>query len=128
MRFYAYFYINILFCTSKIAIKDFLDNCDWCKDQAKSTQPLDIGEWTLKCGQKPKDIWFTMKDLGRVYGTYKKSISRSWLYSKKLGWIYNAPSYKGYFYADRWGWIYIKDDMIYFFKDNRWDYLININS
>jgi hypothetical protein len=114
--------------SARIQISDVLDDCDWCKQQAKYTQPLYFADWKKNCKKKPKPLWFTMKGLGRVYGTYKKSISRSWLYSKKLGWIYNTPSYKGYFYADSWGWIYIKDDMIYFFKDNRWDYLMNINS
>jgi len=113
---------------ARIQRGDFLDNCDWCKNQASSTQPLDIGEWMVKCQKKPKDLWFTMKNLGRVYGTYQKSISRCWIYSKKLGWVYNAPAYKGYFYSNKLGWVYIKDNMIYIFKEKEWNYLINMNS
>lgn len=128
MRFLLLFILIYICLEARVERKDFLDNCDWCKNQAKFTQPLDLGEWMARCGKKPKDLWLTMKTLGRVYGTYKKSISRSWLYSEKLGWIYNAPSYKGYFYTEKWGWIYIESNMIYIFKYKKWDYLINMNS
>jgi len=119
----------ICVCTgARVELDDFLDDCDWCKKKAKYREPLDIGEWMAKCQKKPKSIWFDMKGLGRVYGTYQKSISNDWIYSKKLGWVYNMPNKKGYFYAEKLGWIYIKSNMIYIFKYKKWDYLINMNS
>ena len=128
MRFLLAFILILISVKARVQLDDFLDNCDWCKKKARYREPLDIGEWMIKCQKKPKPLWFNMKYLGRVYGTYKKSISSDWLYSKKLGWVYNMPNNEGYFYTEKWQWIYIKEDMIYFFKTKKWDYLININS
>ena len=44
MRFLLIFILIYSSAQARLQRKDFLDNCDWCKDQAKSTQPLDIGE------------------------------------------------------------------------------------
>jgi hypothetical protein len=113
---------------ARLQRQDYLDNCDWCKEQAKYTQPLDLGEWRRMCQRKLKPIWFNYRNIGKVYGTYKEKTSMCWMYSQKLGWIYNTPEYKDYIYTDKFGWLYMKKNMVYFFKDNRWDYLININS
>lgn len=128
MKYLLFFMILVSLNARYIQRSDILDDCDWCRNKAKYTQPLDFDNWRKNCQKKPKQLWFTFQNIGRVYGSYNKSITNNWLYSQKLGWIYNVPTHKGYFYTQKWQWIYIKDDMIYFFKDKRWDYLININS
>ena len=65
MRFLLVFILIYIPIEARVQLNDFLDNCDWCKKKAKYREPLDIGEWMLNCGKKPKDIWFTMKSLGK---------------------------------------------------------------
>ena len=128
MRFLLLIFLTCSILRAKLQIKDYLDDCDWCKNQLKSTQPLDIGEWSMRCKKKPKPIWFNYGNIGRVYGTYKEKTSMCWIYSEKLGWIYNAPQYKDYIYTHKLGWIYVKDGKVYVFKKKKWDYFTNINS
>ncbi len=128
MRFLLLIFLTCSILRAKLQIKDYLDDCDWCKNQLKSTQPLDIGEWSMRCKKKPKPIWFNYGNIGRVYGTYKEKTSMCWIYSEKLGWIYNTPQYKNYIYTHKLGWIYVRDGKVYIFKNKKWDYFTNINS
>ena len=125
-------FLLILFCTPLLSrnlqMKDFLDNCDWCQKKTRSSQPLDIAEWNQKCKGVPKAVWFRFKNLGKVFGTYRHTVTMSWIYSEKFGWIYNTPQFEDYFYTQKYGWIYVKDKLVYFFTTKKWDYLMNINS
>ena len=99
---------------------NFLDNCEWCVRQSKSTQPLDIGEWYTRCLQVPKPVWFNHKQLGRCHGTGKQLTSQNWLYTTNHGWVYIVPTSPGYYYKYKTGWIYIDNNMTYCFTIKKW--------
>lgn len=128
MRFLLLMFVIPSILWARLQRQDFLDNCDWCKEQAKYTQPLNLGEWRRMCQRKPKPIWFNYRNIGKVYGTYKEKTSMCWMYSQRLGWIYNTPEHEDYIYTDKFGWLYMKKNMVYFFREKKWGYFTNINS
>lgn len=102
-------------------IKDFLDNCDWCKQQAKTTQPLDLNEWHVRCKQVPKPVWFTHKQLGRCHGTGNQLTQNNWLFSETHGWVYIVQSHPDHYYSYKLkSWLYIKDNNMYNYNSNMW--------
>lgn len=120
-------YINVAFIltlmnlnTTAMQRSDFLDNCEWCVKQSRSTQPLDIGEWYTRCQQVPKPIWFNHRQLGRCYGTGKQLTKQNWLYTIKYGWVYIVPTNPGYYYKYKTGWIYVVNNATYCFATKRW--------
>ena len=99
---------------------DFLDNCDWCKEKAKYNEPLDIGEWYVKCKRVPKPLWHDHKQLGRVYSASNYLTKDKWMYTKSYGWVYKLKAYDSHYYIHEHGWVYIDKDMVYSYKTKEW--------
>lgn len=106
--------------------KDFLDNCDWCVDKSKYNEPLDIGEWYMKCKRVAKPIWFNHEILGRVHGTGVQIQTNNWLYTKRHGWVYIVTTHRQHFYIHNIkSWVYIESGMLYNYSANTWSVISN---
>lgn len=104
----------------RLQISDFLDNCDWCRDKARYTQPLDIGEWYVKCKRVPKPIWFNHQLLGRAYGASDYLTKDKWIYTRLYGWVYKLKVRDNHFYIHGHGWTYMDKGMMYSYKTKQW--------
>lgn len=111
---------SMLTSTPRLQIKDYLDNCSWCRGKARNTEPLDIGEWYVKCKRVPEPIWFSHKVLGRTYGSSVFLKKDKWLYTKQYGWVYKLVSNDNQYYIHTHGWVYIDGGMLYSYKTQEW--------
>ena len=119
-RLICCFVMLINTASSRVQIKDLLDDCDWCKEQSTKFQALDLSDWKRFCMRKPKPVWFTHKTLGRCYGNGVNIDGDKWLYTKKHGLVYYDRTHKNYYYKKDYGWLYIKDGLTYDFVKKRW--------
>ena len=111
---------SILTAKPRLQIKDYLDDCEWCKQQVRYTQPLDLGEWYVKCKRVPKPVWFSHKLLGRTYGSSEYLKKDKWLYTNLYGWVYKLKDHNNHYYIYKHGWIYIDAGMLYSYKTTNW--------
>ena len=110
----------ILTAKPRLQIADFLDDCTWCKEKSRYTEPLDIGEWHVKCKRVPKPIWFNHKLLGRTHGSSVYLKKDMWLYSKQYGWVYKLTVNDNQYYIHTHGWVYINRGMLYSYATQKW--------
>lgn len=101
-------------------LKDLFDDCDWCKEKSKYTQPVDIGEWYVKCKRVPKPLWFNHKQLGRSFSSSVYLTKDKWIYTKMYGWVYKLRAYDNHYYIHKHGWVYIGNSMLYSYKTKQW--------
>lgn len=111
---------SFLAATPKLQINDYLDDCSWCEEQAKYTQPLNIGEWYTKCKRVPKPLWFNHKLLGRTYSSSDYLKKDKWLYTKQYGWVYKLVAYDDHYYIHEHGWVYVTTERLYSYKNEEW--------
>lgn len=120
LKIYVIIFLAITGYDPRPQREDFLDNCEWCIDKRKYTEPLDIGEWYIKCKRVAKPIWFDHKLLGRTHGVGKQLETDGWLYTKKYNWVYIIQSHPNHFYIYQRGWVYINTGMLYDYKTKSW--------